>query len=293
MAAGDFEAAWRISDAILAHRLPAERDDPSLPYHLRWVWDGSPLDGADVLVRCYHGLGDTIQFSRFLPVLARRARSLTLECQPALIPLLREGLPGAIGFVPFDVARPLPARADCLEIMELCHALRRRPDPAPFLSVAAASVVSETLQVGLCWRVNSDWRQQRSLPDPEAEALLHGLGSCRVRSLQLGATLPGLADDCPEAVLETAQLVASLDLVISVDTMVGHLAGALGTPLLLLLDAAPDWRWRGGGEGSLWYRRVRKFQQRAPGDWGGPVREALAHLTRARAVGTLRNGTGL
>ncbi|HYZ65012.1 MAG TPA: hypothetical protein VE650_21380, partial [Acetobacteraceae bacterium] len=87
-------------------------------------------------------------------------------------------------------------------------------------------------------------------------------------------------DDTSTAILETARLILGLDLVISVDTMVAHLAGGLGVPLWLLLQAEPDWRWRAGGRGSVWYSGVRKYQQLTPGDWSAPVRELRRDLTR-------------
>ncbi len=95
----DFAGAWAISDAVLAMRDPAGRDDPSLPYHLRWVWDGTPPHGRDVLVRCYHGLGDTLQFARFLPALRARAARVTVEAQRELCPLLAQ-LPGVDRLAP-------------------------------------------------------------------------------------------------------------------------------------------------------------------------------------------------
>ena len=101
--------AHAISDEVLRARDPATHDDCNLPYHLRWVWDGRPLDGKDVLVRCYHGLGDTLQFARFLPALARRTASLHVEAQPALVPLLRM-LPGPGKLIPFQTASPAPPR---------------------------------------------------------------------------------------------------------------------------------------------------------------------------------------
>ena len=78
MRAEDYGAAWRLADETLRTRDPATRDDPTVPFHLRWVWDGRPFDGRDVLVRCYRGLGDTLQFARYLPLLAERAASVTL-----------------------------------------------------------------------------------------------------------------------------------------------------------------------------------------------------------------------
>ncbi len=94
---------WRAHD-------PAGRDDPSLPNHLRWLWDGRDYRGRHCLVRCYHGLGDAIQFARFLPLLAARTASLTVEAQSRLIPLLRRMAlaadAGSIRFAPFDLAPP-------------------------------------------------------------------------------------------------------------------------------------------------------------------------------------------
>jgi hypothetical protein len=95
MRRGDHPRAWRISEQALRARDPASRDDAALPYHLRWVWDGQDLAGKQVLVRCYHGLGDSLQFARFLPELARRAARVTLELQPALACLFSH-LPVAI-----------------------------------------------------------------------------------------------------------------------------------------------------------------------------------------------------
>ena len=83
-----FRVDWPDDGAEVLAVIPT-RDRAADPYHHRWVWDGTPPDGQDVLVRCYHGLGDTLQFARFLPALAARARSVTLECQPELLPLLR------------------------------------------------------------------------------------------------------------------------------------------------------------------------------------------------------------
>jgi hypothetical protein len=84
---GAFERAWSISDAVLQER--AKRSCTHLPYHERWLWDGTPLGDRHLLVRCYHGLGDTLQFGRFVPHVAAIARSVIVETQPALLPLLR------------------------------------------------------------------------------------------------------------------------------------------------------------------------------------------------------------
>jgi hypothetical protein len=288
MRTGDFEAAWRVNDWVLANRDPAQRDDPALPYHLRWVWDGRRFDGRDVLVRCYHGLGDTVQFCRYLAPLRARARSIALETQPALIPLL-ETLPGPDRLIPFRPDAPAPPSECDIEIMELAHALRLRPNPAPYLArPAPARDAQPGLRVGLCWHVTTGWAPERSVP----VACLRPLGcipGVSLFSLQRGPAAcdlhhPGApvvanpGDDSTD-ILDTARLILSLDLVVTIDTMVAHLAGALGVPVWLLLPADPDWRWQAGGRGSPWYANILKFQQNRPGDWDDPVQELTRDLT--------------
>ncbi|MBV8913158.1 MAG: hypothetical protein JOZ05_08995 [Acetobacteraceae bacterium] len=289
MRRGDFETAWAVNDWVLAHRNPAERDDPAKPYHLRWVWDGRPFVGRDVLVRCYHGLGDTIQFCRYLAPLRRRVRSLTLEVQPALLPLLA-ALAGPDRLLAFQPHAPAPASECDLEIMELAHALRMRPEPAPYLRLPAPAWPARdgTFAIGLCWQVNTGWAPDRSVP-LAALAPLGTVPGVTLFSLQRG---PGAADlRLPDAlrvanpdevetdILATARLILSLDLVVTIDTMVAHLAGALGVPVWLLLTHDPDWRWLAGGSGSPWYANVRKYRQNRPGDWSRPAAELAADLT--------------
>ena len=268
MRACDFAAAWRISDAALAARDPGTRDDPGLPYHLRWVWDGTPPDGRDVLVRCYHGLGDTLQFARFLPALAARARSVLVEAPAALVPLLSPLVP----VVPFDVAAPLP-RSDCdIEMMELSHALRMRPDAAP---PWLAPTGTERFQaIALCWQAG-DWDQARSLALPQ---LLRALPDARLLSLQRGRAAAEATDarflnpqDDDRDLSRTARLICAATHVVTVDTAVAHLAGSLGAPTTLLLKHDPDWRWQHGEGVSAWYPSVHMLRQHAPGDWSAPL----------------------
>jgi hypothetical protein len=272
MRRGDFEAAWRINAGILARRDASQRDDPALPYHLRWVWDGRPLEGRHVLVRCYHGLGDTIQFLRYLPPLRRIAASVSLEVQPKLIALL-EDFPGVDRMIPFDVAAPAsPAESD-IEIMELASALRARPDcsPFPYLKASPARLPPHT--IGLCWR-SGDWDEQRSIPASLLEPLTRYPAATLVAEpTSLDVLNPG---GCPNEIVPTAALIAAADLVITVDTMIAHLAGALGRPTWLLLLRHADWRW-GEGEGETpWYPSIRLYRQNQEGDW----REVMARVER-------------
>ncbi len=275
MRRGDYQMAWRLSDAVRTTNDPATRDDPRLPAHLRWVWDGRRFDQRHVLVRCYHGLGDTLQFSRYLPALRRRVASLTVEVQPELLPLL-SGIAGIDHLVGFDTARPLPP-SDCdIEVMELAAALRIEPTalPPPYLRVKPAEITTDAA-IGLCWMAGG-WDHERSIP----ASLLSPLTRYPCMALCPGSTeLPVLnPEGCPGALLDTAALVASLPLVITVDTMIAHLAGALNVPTWLLLKHESDWRWMTGRGDSPWYPSMRLYRQRAPGDWGDVIQRVSAEL---------------
>ena len=126
MRRGDYAAAFALGDAVIAARSPDERDDARVDYHRRWVWDGRAFDGEDVLVRCYHGLGDTIQFARFLPLLGQRARSVTVEA-PARLHDLLATIPGVDRLLAFDHAAPAKPFACDIEITELPQARAAPP----------------------------------------------------------------------------------------------------------------------------------------------------------------------
>lgn len=271
----DYERAWAACEEALAARDPAGRDDPDLPYHLRWVWDGRPLDGRDVLVRCYHGLGDTIQFARYLPLLRRRAASVTVEVQPRLMGLLRQ-LECVDRWVPFDPADPLPP-SDCdIEIMELAFALRAAPGqaPPPYLHAPPALLPGGT--TGLCYRAGP-WDEERSIPQALLAPVCDGRPVITLVSEPTG--LPVLnAEGCPFDIDTTASLVAGVDLIVTVDTMIAHLAGAMGKPTWLLLKAEPDWRWCPEAKGSDWYPSMRCYVQPEPGDWEWVIAQVACDL---------------
>ena len=271
----DHAAAWEISDAVLRARDPVTRDEPGVPYHQRWVWDGRPLAGRRVLVRCYHGLGDTLQFARYLAPLSRIVAHLTLEVQPELLELFG-GIEGPDQVVPFDPARPMRAACD-IEIMELAHALRLAPDasPPPYLRLPE---VASPDGIGICWEAGG-WDASRSIPADLLAPLLRGR---RVVSLQPGACPDAFATinpaGAPAAIADTAALINGLDVVISVDSMVAHLAGALNRPTLLLLKHDADWRWMQDRDDCPVYPATRLYRQAAPGDWSVPLARVGADL---------------
>ncbi|HEY3909360.1 MAG TPA: glycosyltransferase family 9 protein [Stellaceae bacterium] len=301
---GAFERAWEISDRVLRER--QGRSCADLPHHLRWVWDGTPLVGRRVLVRCYHGLGDTLQFIRFVPQVAAVARAVIVEAQPALLPLLRSVCPEA-EYHPLDA--DLPAWEVAVESMELPHALRiapaELPGRIPYLRPPAECMGRRQAdrdgpgrrRVGLVWAAGN-WRRERSIPAalllPLARLPLDlvGLQQGPSREDRAAAGLVGaLCGMVPASatIAETAALICQLDLVVTVDTMAAHLAGALGRPVWTLLDAEADWRWMRHRSDSPWYPTMRLFRQERPGLWG-PVIERLTAALAHEAAG--RNESG-
>jgi len=273
MRAGRYEEAWSLSMAVLAARDPRQRDDPSLAYHRRWVWDGSDPSGQHVLVRCYHGLGDTLQFARFLPALAERAASVTLEVQGRLAGLL-SCIPGIDRIVAFDPARPLPPAQCTLEITELDLALRISPASvaAPYIAappVVAAQGSAPARTIAICHDAG-DWDGDRCVP-AELLAPLCRRYAC-ITLVARPTTLDVLnPQGCPFDMASTASIVAGASLVITVDTMIAHLAGAVGRPTWLLLKAEPDWRWSPDQATSAWYPSMNLYVQPRPGDWAAVI----------------------
>lgn len=263
MRRGDYLMAWAISDRVLAARDPVTRDDPSLPYHLRWVWDGRPYHGRHVLIRCYHGLGDTLQFARYLPALRPHVASLTVEAQPELHGLL---VGTADRLLPFVPSAPSPPSECDLEIMELPHAMRLPPRAVAPLRVGdRAFAPAGPGTIGVCWQ-SGGWDTARSVPSALVAALVAVRAAVALQPAPTDLAVLNPAG-CPSEIARTAALISGLDLVITVDTMVAHLAGTLNRPTWLLLKHAADWRWMEDRADSPWYRSMRLYRQPAPGDW--------------------------
>jgi hypothetical protein len=294
MRAGEFERAWSITDRDVEIVRHAGDDKHKGPRHQQRIWRGEELRNRRVLVRCYHGLGDTIQFARFLAPLAERVRELAVWCQPELLPLI-ERLEGVDRAIPLHDGTPGTDFEVDIEIMEIPHALRAGRDliemHRPYLTLPPRHVAGrrgrgETLSVGLVWEVG-DWDKRRSIP---AQLLkrLHGEG-IRLFSLQRGAARQAAAEIGAEDI-STPDIVAlghrmsELDLIVSVDTMAVHLAGALGYEPWVMLHLDCDWRWPGRGAGSVWYPRARLFHQRATAGWEGVVEDVRAALVHRNSV---------
>lgn len=283
--AGEWVSAWRETDAMEADRRAGA---PRQPHHLHW--DGTPFEARTVLVRCEHGLGDTLQFLRFVPLVQRQARRLHLMVQPPLVELLR-GAPG-LGEVHNGWLGPdWPAHEVEIEVMELAYAFRATPPnvPAPYPHLAERCARRRfrlpddgRLRVGLLW-ASSDWDPTRSIPWPVLQPLL-ALDHLQFIALQQGPAAQD-ADRAPSrieplwrrtaAAEDAAAAMLQMDLVIGIDGMPAHLAGMLGRPTWLLLKHQADWRWMEGRSDSPWYPTMRLFRQPARDDWRGVVREVV------------------
>lgn len=294
MRSGDWEAAWRATDRIEGPRRLRQRRRGFVrePQHLRW--DGTPLEGRSVLVRCENGLGDTLQFIRFVPDVSRRAREVTVLVQPQLLTLLA-GLPGLGAVRNGWTDEPAPPHEVEIEIMELPYALRTRigtlPSPLPHLAQNATGQLGFALprdgklNAGLLWSA-SDWDRSRSVPLGTLAPLLR-TGDARYFSLQQeDAAHDPLAQQLGIVPLSrhttdiaaAAAAMLDLDLVITVDAMAAHLAGSLRRPTWLLLKHDADWRWMDTRRDSPWYPGMRLFRQSEPGDWNSVVTAAVDAL---------------
>ncbi len=308
------DAHWNYAQILLL----AGRLEPGFEaYEWRWrrpetpprdfsqpPWDGGPLDGRTLLLHAEQGLGDTIQFARYAPLARDRGGRVLLEAHPGLVWLLR-GIAGVDQVIARGDALPgFDCHAPLLSLPRLfATSVETIPAEVPYLRPLDAPVArwAERLgqrpgrRVGLCWHGSPDNRhdRQRSLPlsmlAPLAEipglrliSLQKGTGEAQLDRLPPGFAVERLGDDFdagPDAFRDTVAVLHGLDLVITVDTALAHLAGALALPAWLLLSEPPDWRWMRNRADSPWYPTLRLFRQPAPGDWAGAseaLREALA-----------------
>jgi len=298
LAAGDFAEGWAEYEyrRNMPSLVPRQYDKPS--------WAGDALEGRRLLITAEQGYGDMIQFARFAPLAAPRGGAVILEAPAELLPL----------FAPFADALtlvatedgPVPAADfDChVQLMSLAGILgvtaRTVPAAIPYIGVPPprAAAWREAMRgdagyrIGLAWAGRPSYPQdaQRSMdcahltPLTELEGLsLYSLQkdkTTRPMSPALAASLTEDFGHLPEDFAETAAIVENLDLVITVDTALAHLAGALGKPVWTLLPFAADWRWMRGRADTPWYPAMRLFRQDVAGDWAGVMARVCAE-TRA------------
>ena len=284
MRRGAFEEAWKKSDADLKAR--AGKPCWHLPRHFQYIWNGTPLAGKRVLVRCYHGLGDTIQFIRYAPLLKATAAKVIVWAQPPLIPLLQT-MPGIDELLPLHDGSPDIDYDVDVEVMELPHIFRTTlatiPVKIPYLHVAPRPLASNNgeLVVGLVWQAG-DWDERRSIPFGLLVPLAKITG-VKLLILQANAASAGWEEGFGENpgefnLFEYGRIVKGLDLLITVDSMPAHLAGALGVPVWTLLHAEADWRWLENRTDSPWYPAMRLFRQKNSGNWAEVIERVTNEL---------------
>ena len=273
------------------------------------LWDGQPLEGRTILLHAEQGLGDTIQFVRYAPLVKRRAGAVLVECPRPLLALLTrcQGIDRLVvrgeDLPPFDLQAPL------LSLPGLFHSsLETIPADVPYLFADAGRIAqwrgesgpAASFKIGITWRGSPQHRNDRarsiplscfeplsSLPGVHLVSLQKGPGAEELQEvrnrfplLELGSRLHDFMD--------TAAVLMNLDLLITCDTAVAHLAGALGVPVWVALPLVPDWRWLLDRSDSPWYPTMRLFRQDRRGDWPGVFRKievALGeHLARLAAL---------
>jgi hypothetical protein len=291
MLRGDFASAWRESDAIRRRGAP----DPHR------FWNDEDIRGKRLIVRCLHGLGDAVQFLRYAPALRQVAGNVIFEVPPRFVELAQcfDAVDKVITWGD-PAARAIPAWDVQMEVMELPYFFRTELDDLPIrenylhlpdrtLNAVAHEIRDSTRpRVGVVWNAG-EWNPSRCVPFSALTPLLES-ADCDFWSLQgpdaisEETSLPRhflrQVAGCRNSIITLAAVIAQLDLVLTVDTLAAHLAGALGIPAWVMLQYAADWRWMTNTARSPWYPSLRLFRQRQQGDWTGVVAD-VQHSLRA------------
>jgi hypothetical protein len=255
-------------------------------------WSGhDPLAGKSLFIHCEQGLGDTINFCRYASIAADRGAEVTLSVQAPLLPLLDGFDPRVMLISDAEIPAAFDRQISLLSLplafgttLQTIPPMPDRLRPSAEKSAAWSNRLGPTTKprVGLVWSGSALHKndRNRSIPlemlEPLIEAEVQWIGlqtEIRERDRAASASCPGLGAHGPELkdFSDTAALIDNLDLVVSVDTSVAHLACAMGKPTWILLPFAPDWRWLEGREDSPWHPTARLFRQPMPGDWASVI----------------------
>ncbi|RCK48790.1 tetratricopeptide repeat protein [Thalassospira profundimaris] len=279
-------------------------DNPIRPLDTAPEWDGkTDLRGKRILLRAEQGFGDMIQFARFVPLVARKAGHVILECRKELLPIMRTV--AGVGTL-VEKGRPLPEFDVHVPLLSLPHVMGIGGDallkisadpyltPPPGKHVRLAPTPGTVLKVGLIWAGKLNPRD-RSCPIEMLLPILSAKGAAfysfqiddrraDLDKLGLNAFVTDLGDHIHDFG-DSAALMKAMDLVISIDSSPAHLAGALGVPVWMLQLFTTDWRWMVDRSDSPWYPTMRIYRQQAPADWSVPVKKLsgdFATLLQAR-----------
>ena len=304
---GDYQSGWPSFE----YRWKRDKDARNFSKKL---WDGSNLSGKTILLRAEYGQGDTIQFIRYAPLLKAQGATVILEAQNTLVTLL--------SLCPYldkvihvhDDPEQLPAHDCQVPLMSLPYyfhtTLATIPTHIPYLTAhpELVNIWKEKLshdkrfKIGICWEGSPYYEQFKTarskkslpvadflplaqLPNVSLYSLQKMNGTEQLHALPRGMTVHDFGDDfdCTHGrFMDTAAVIMNLDLIITVDTSVAHLAGALGKPVWVLLPVSADWRWLQDRDDSPWYPNMRLFRQPDVSDW-----PSVIEIVRQELVGAM------
>ncbi len=283
------EYEWRLQTKGYAHRTFQQP-----------VWDGSHLNGKTILIHTEQGMGDNIQFVRYLPMVQALGGRVIFECLPELVHLFKN-CPGIDEIITKNSSGRLSERFDVqIPLLSIPRVFDTIPSNGPYITPDSTRAIKwkdrlevhdKSIKIGLVWASSPENKE------------LYLKKSCKLNHFETISEIPGLSfyslqkgpasteiHDAPNNMkiinldnelndfADTAAVIANLDIVISVDTSVAHLAGAIGKPVWTLLPFVPDWRWQLERNDSPWYPSMRLFRQTKMYDWDGvfeQVKEAL------------------
>ena len=291
----EYEWRWRIDGMMAAQRREFAQNR----------WAGEDIAGRTILLWAEQGFGDMLQFCRFASVVAARGARVLLEVPDELAEIMG-GLKGVSQVIrrgealpPFDVQCPLMSLP-----LALGAAAQPETTAVPYLTADAfrrdawRARLESTAErrIGIVWSGRKTHRNNHARSIPLATlAPLFALPGIRLVALQPDISAEDIATGLPvtagpASFVETAAAIDALDLVITVDTAIAHLAGALGKPVWVLLPMVPDWRWQLGRSDSPWYPTARLFRQSTPGDWPGVIADLITALTDVPPEAALARG---
>jgi tetratricopeptide (TPR) repeat protein len=302
---GRYEEGWRDYEWRLAAKdFPSRRPDLELP-----TWQAEDLSGRHLLVLGEQGLGDTIQFVRYLPLLAERNCKVTFLAPTKLVRLLRRSIQPAEIVSELKAGQAIDFHVALMSLpLRFNTTLASIPHNVPYLRAEPelearwkAQIGAHGFKIGIAWQGNPKIAEGRSIP-LEQFVPLSRVPGVRLISLQKHVGLDQLAglskdaaienlgeafDSSPDAFIDTAAVMTNLDLVITADTSIAHLAGALGRPTWVALKHVPDWRWLLDRDDCPWYPTVRLFRQPRPDDWASVfarINQELKSLSNASGI---------
>jgi len=294
----EYEWRWKIKDT-----------PPPLPGIARSFWSGEPLDGARILLVDEQGIGDALQFVRYAPLVADRGGRVLLRVRPALRRILGT-VRGVESLSTFD--EPLPQFDVLCPLLSLPRAFGTNvetvPRDVPYVCSEPERVSewrrrlgAHGFKIGICWQGSAkktgmgrsfplgELRGISSIPGVRLISLQKFETADSTNSLYSGMPVESLGSDFdagPDAFMDTAAVIESLDLVITCDTSIAHLAGALGRPAWIALQYAADWRWMVGRDTSPWYPTHRLFRQSINGQWGEVFDSMVERLCARNVTGS-------